>query len=169
MEHNLHPTYVVASARSETEDLMSRSVQNPTLTDLVPLIGEWIVEIMLPGDPPTPVRGQVSISWMDDGAFVVMRTSMDWEGPSGSVSVIGRDDALADYSNLYFDARGVSRIYAMSFASRVWKQWRSAPGFSQRFTGTLSEDGSTITAQWENSPDGKTWQHDFDLVYRRAG
>jgi hypothetical protein len=146
---------------------MSLAMQNAVLSDLEPLVGEWTIEIML-GDPPTPVHGQVSITWMDGGVFLVMRSSMTWEGPSGSVSVIGRDDALDDYSVLYFDARGVSRIYQMSFTNRVLKQWRSAPDFSQRFTGTLSEDGTTITAAWEKSTDGVTWEHDFDLTYTRT-
>jgi hypothetical protein len=38
----------------------------------------------------------------------------------------------------------------------------------QRFTGMVSEDGSTITGTWELSPDGSTWEHDFDLTYTRT-
>jgi hypothetical protein len=39
----------------------------------------------------------------------------------------------------------------------------------QRFTGTFSEDGNTITGAWEKCPDGVEWEHDFALTYRRAG
>jgi hypothetical protein len=45
--------------------------------------------------------------------------------------------------------------------------WRDAPGFSQRFTGTISQDGSSIRAAWQKSPDGSSWEHDFDLIYAR--
>jgi hypothetical protein len=114
------------------------------------------------------VQGRASFDRIEGGAFLVMRVEIDWEGPSGSVSVIGRDDAGEDYTMVYADARGVSRIYGMSFRDRVLKQWRSAPEFSQRFTGTLSEDGTTMSATWETSTDGTTWEHDFDLTYRRV-
>jgi hypothetical protein len=36
------------------------------------------------------------------------------------------------------------------------------------FTGTLSDDGSTIVARWEKSSDGSHWDHDFDLIYTRV-
>jgi hypothetical protein len=147
---------------------MQPQTPNPTLSDLEALIGEWSLEILFPADPTTPVRGSVSCEWLEGGAFLIMRSGIDWSGPSGSVAVIGRDDKAETYSMLYFDARGVSRIYEMSFGDGVWKQWRSAPGFSQRFTGTLSDDGSTIAARWEKSSDGSHWDYDFDLVYTRV-
>jgi hypothetical protein len=49
-----------------------------------------------------------------------------------------------------------------------WKIWRDVPGFFQRFSGTVSEDGSSIRASWEKSPDGSAWEHDFDLIYTRV-
>ena len=148
---------------------MEPQMLNPALSDLEPLVGEWSVEIAFPTEPATTLRGTVSFEWFDGGAFLIMRAGgMEWSGPSGSIGVIGRDDMAETYSMLYFDARGVSRIYEMSFGDGVWKQWRSAPGFSQRFTGTLSDDGSTITARWEKSSDGSHWDHDFDLTYTRV-
>jgi hypothetical protein len=41
--------------------------------------------------------------------------------------------------------------------------------FSQRFTGTFDDDGRRIRGRWEICRDGSTWEHDFDLVYRRVG
>ena len=37
-----------------------------------------------------------------------------------------------------------------------------------RFTGTVSDDGSTITGRWEAAEDGIHFVPDFDLVYRRV-
>ena len=147
---------------------MEPQTPNPALSDLEPLVGEWRVEIAFPADPETPVRSSVSFEWLEGGAFLVMRAGVEWSGPSGSVAVIGRDEKTETYSMLYFDARGVSRIYEMSFGDGVWRQWRSAPGFSQRFTGTLSDDCSTIAARWEKSSDDSHWDHDFDLTYTRV-
>jgi hypothetical protein len=56
----------------------------------------------------------------------------------------------------------------MSLRDGVWKLWRDAPGFSQRFTGTFNADGNTITGSIESSRDGAHWEHDFDLTYSRA-
>ena len=41
--------------------------------------------------------------------------------------------------------------------------------FAQRFTGTFSDDGDSITGRWETSSDGADWQSDFTLHYRRTG
>jgi hypothetical protein len=65
------------------------------------------------------------------------------------------------------DSRQISRIYQMSLSDGVWKLWREAPGFSQRFTGTFSGDGRTISGRWEKSTDGSQWEHDFDLTYTK--
>ncbi len=147
---------------------MEHPVPNPALEELAALVGEWRVEMAFPADPPTVVRGHVTFEWLEGGAFLLMRAGgIEWEGPSGAVAVIGRDDSAETYSLLYFDARGVSRIYAMGFGGGVWTQWRSAPGFSQRFTGTFGDDGNTIAARWEKSSDGSRWEHDIDLTYRR--
>lgn len=147
---------------------MPHPMPNPALNDLAPLVGAWRVEISFPADPPTTVLGRVAFEWLEGGAFLLMRAEIDWDGPAGAVAVIGRDDSAETYSMLYFDARGVSRVYEMSFGGGVWTQWRSAPGFSQRFTGTVGDGGDTIAAQWEKSSDGVRWEHDFDLTYTRA-
>ena len=82
--------------------------------------------------------------------------------------MIGRDDTSGKYSALYADSRGVSRIYEMSFDKGVWKMWRKAPGFHQRFTGKLSRDKRKIVACWEKSKNGSNWQLDFDVTYTKS-
>jgi hypothetical protein len=143
--------------------------ENPALRALAPLIGAWRVQLFFPTDPPGTVSGVATFEWLEGGRFFVMRTGNPDEGSPSSVCVIGRDDAGEDFTSLYFDDRGVSRIYHMSFDGGEWKRWRGAPGFAQRFTGTVSDDGNTITAEWQRSADGVDWEHDFDLVYTRAG
>jgi hypothetical protein len=66
---------------------------------------------------------------------------------------------------LYYDARSVSRVYEMSFSERVWKMWREAPGFWQRYESTVSKNGKIITGHWKKSADGSKWEHDFDVTY----
>jgi hypothetical protein len=40
--------------------------------------------------------------------------------------------------------------------------------FWQRFTGTFSDDGNTITGRGQPSQDGNTWEDDLDLNYQRV-
>ena len=78
------------------------------------------------------------------------------------------------FAQHYFDTRGVIRVYDMTFEDGVWTLQRDSPDFSdlsfwQRFSGTFSEDGATITGRWDASHDkGATWEKDFDLVYRKV-
>jgi hypothetical protein len=75
----------------------------------------------------------------------------------------------------YFDSRGVVRLYEMTFDGTTWQLLRTKPDvtpleFSQRYVGTFAPDGDTIEGAWETSDDlGATWEHDFELIYRRAG
>ncbi|MGA7922992.1 MAG: hypothetical protein WCA77_03350, partial [Thermoplasmata archaeon] len=69
---------------------------------------------------------------------------------------------------LYSDDREVSRVYRMTLARGVWRIWRVAPGFSQRFEARFTNKGRTIRARWKRSTDGKAWVHDFDLTFTKA-
>jgi hypothetical protein len=146
----------------QEEPIMTDDNPNPqaALKNLGQLIGTWDVELVFPTDPPGTVHEQPVFDWLEGGAFVIQH----W---GGSVWIIGPDDSSETYSTLYHDDRGVSRVYQMSLNNGVWKMWRNSPGFSQRFEGKFSEDGKTITAQWENSGDGSTWEHDFYLTYTK--
>lgn len=64
---------------------------------------------------------------------------------------MGLDDSRGQFTQLYADARGVYRVYQNSFQDGFWKVWRDAPpGFSQRFTGTFSDDGNMIVGSLGN-------------------
>jgi hypothetical protein len=54
----------------------------------------------------------------------------------------------------YVDSRGVFRNQETSVDASTWRWWRNAPGFSQRFTGEISSDGTTIRGQSQLSRDG---------------
>jgi hypothetical protein len=135
------------------------------------IIGEWNIEITSMSfhtNPSAVERGHTSFEWLDGGAFLIQHSeasNADWPR---STAVIGPDDAAETYCMLYFDSRGVSRIYKMTLSGGIWTIWRDFQGFSQRFRGTFSEDDNIITARWEKSSDGSKWEHDFDLTYTRV-
>lgn len=97
-----------------------------------------------------------------------MRSETTEHGPPSSVSVINQDDTNGQGVMIYYDSRGVSRIYKMSFADNIWKLWRDAPGFNQKFEGVVSNNGNIIDASWYKMEDDKTWVHDFSIKCEKA-
>lgn len=145
-----------------------------TLRDLEPLIGTWDTEARFPpGMDVPPVEGDVStrFEWTLDGAFLLQTSVAPAPIPNG-LMVIAWEADHGRYRQHYFDSRGVVRTYAMSFDGRTWTLERTGPDFSpfdfaQRYTGTFSDDGRTITGGWEICHDGTTWEHDFELTYTK--
>ena len=150
---------------------MNKDVQlNPALKPLEVLAGEWEMELSNASFLPHPadtITGRVLFEWVQDGAFLLMRMGDKPLSPPAALWLISRDESAPNYSVLYYDSRSVSRIYEMSFSEDVWKMWRNAPGFCQRYEGTVSKDSKTITAHWEKSGDGATWEHDFNVTYTK--
>lgn len=144
---------------------------NPALERLGIFVGKWKIEITSMSfnpDPSAVEHGDTSFDWLEGGAFLLQHSEVSHPDFPRGTAVIGPDDTAETYCMLYFDSRGVSRIYQMSLNKDVWKLWRDFPGFSQRFTGTFSEDRNTIVARWEKSGDGSNWELDFKLKYARV-
>jgi hypothetical protein len=144
------------------------------LEALEPLVGEWKMMATFKDMPPVDAGAHISIEWMPGKQFLIQRWEVPIpEAPDG-IALIGADPENEDnFIQHYFDTRGVARVYKMSFGDGIWKLWRDEPDFSpldfaQRYTGTFSDDGTTIAGAWEICHDGKTWEHDFGLTYVRA-
>lgn len=126
------------------------------------LLGEWSMESKKLGG-----RGLTTVDMTEGDMFVRIRTSpMEGEFPS-STWIIGADESSDELTCLYWDSRGVGRVYRTTMAEGAWKIWRHAPGFNQRYIGILAIDGRSIDGRWEFSEDGSTWTVDFDLSYSR--
>ena len=149
--------------------------RHPALVRLGALAGRWTVQPKVEGVP----AGWTEFAWLEGGLFLRQESDADpmpstapkaWRenAPFPTIAMIGLDDATGEFTMAYADARGVHRVYQMTFADGLWTMWRDAPGFNQRFTGTLSTDGDTVDGQWETSPDGVTWHLDFELTYTRV-
>jgi hypothetical protein len=138
----------------------------PELEPFQALVGDWTLEATHPAFPDLVVSGRSSFEWLEGEQFLIQRSQAEHPDFPDSISVIGSvEERLAMY---YFDSRGVHRVYGMSFADRVLRIWRDAPGFSQRFEGTFSDDGDTLSGLWKLSRDDVTWDDDLEITYRRA-
>ena len=140
---------------------------DPKLGALSALVGEWVL-----GDPSAPV-GRTSFSWLEGQRFLVQRWTVEIPGAPDGIAIIGIDATSGELVQHYFDSRGVARVYQMTLEDHVWTLWRSDPDFAQRFTGTISTDGSSIMGSWETgppnaSPDDASWTHDFDITYTKV-
>jgi hypothetical protein len=171
---------------------MDQPTAGAMLAALDRFVGEWTMQAGPPGGPPWPGRARVRFDWLDSGAlplgslnaaspapaprpatpaaltFLVQRWRVESpDAPDGS-AIIGCDAANGTYYELYADERGVCRVYEMSLHDREWTLRREGKPFAQRFTGTFSEDGNTITGRWELADDGETWRTDFDVTFTRV-
>jgi hypothetical protein len=143
-------------------------------------VGQWIMQARFPGDQPPPLgaaedgpTARSRFEWALDRQFLLQRTEIPVPGAPDSLSIISVDLETGAYTQHYYDSRGVVRLYAMRLAGGVWTLTRESPDFTpldfrQRFIGTFSEDGNTISGAWEKNLNGASWEHDFALTYRRA-
>jgi hypothetical protein len=152
-------------------DQSSQGPANPALERLAVFVGEWNIEITsmsFLADKTAVAHGHTSFDWIEGGAFLIQHSEVPKSDFPSAISIMGPDDDAGTYSMLYFDSRGVSRLYQMSLSGKDWKLWRDFPCFSQRFIGTFNEDRNIITARWEKSSDGSNWELDFNETYTRV-
>lgn len=141
---------------------------NPALAPLGALVGTWTTVGTHPLVPGTTFHGHTVFSWIEGGAFLVMRSEIDEPQIPSGIAIFGTDNATGACSMLYFDERAVSRHYEVSFHDQTWRWWRNDPDFSQRLVATISDDGRTMHARGEYSRDGTHWEPDLELTYTRT-
>lgn len=163
------------SSRSGVEPGDVPGTRPVALSRLDALVGEWETEFSFearffgPGSPAVSGRGgRTTFRWFDGEFFLIQRATADEPSAPNGIMIIGVGPDPETFEQHYYDSRGVARVYRMSLKEGIWKLWREAPGFHQRYSGAFSEDGNRITGAWEKSTDGSEWSHDFDLSYIRT-
>ena len=156
--------------------------REPALKALDKLVGTWTTEATHPAFPGAIVRGTVAVEWLEGERFLIHRARTDHPDFPDSISIIGSterdrvdneagtDPPAAEEPPLsmhYFDSRGVFRVYGVSIDDQSWRIWRNAPGFSQRFHGTVTDGGDTIVGRWQLCKDDVHWHDDLQITYRR--
>jgi hypothetical protein len=152
------------------------SYERPAALDrLEALTGRWDMEATFeagyfgPGTPAVTERGgRTTFEWLDGRFFLTQRFTVEHPAAPSGIAIIGTGGEPETFTQHYYDSRGVARVYQMTLEGGIWKLWREAPGFWQRYTGQISGDGNKITGSWEGSADGQAWKHDFGLTYIRV-
>jgi hypothetical protein len=160
---------------SEPDDVPAE--RPASLDRLDALLGSWEMEVFFEagffgsGSPAVSDRGgRTTFEWLEGRFFLLQRFTVAEHpaAPSG-IAIIGlAGDDPEIFEQHYYDSRGVARVYRMSLVGNVWKVWREAPGFWQRYEGRISEDRTRIEGAWEKSADGSEWEHDFVLNYDKV-
>jgi len=141
--------------------------RNPILQPFKVLIGKWDTVGTHPYVPGKTFHGRTTFEWIEEGAFLLMRSEIDEpEIPSG-VAIFGSDNVTKEFFMLYFDERDISRKYDVSFTGNVMQWRRSSPEFSQRMVLTIAEDGKTIVSKGEMRKNTGAWEKDLELTYTR--
>jgi hypothetical protein len=118
------------------------------------------------GDFSTGRGGVRGRSTLEGRRYLIQRSVTDHPEFPDAMAVFGVTDEQP--SMHYFDSRGVYRVYAVGLGEGTLRFSRDAPEFSQRFTGTFSDDGNTITGLSRLSQDGSTCEDDLAITYRRV-
>ena len=142
------------------------SDRDPALEPFDALIGTWATEadhVAVDG----VVAGTATFEWLEGGHFLVQRSHVDHELFPDAISVIGAPETGDGLVMEYFDSRGVRRTYGVSLEDGVWRIWRDAPGFDQRFSATLGRD--SFEGMFELARTPGDWQKDMRVTYRRVG
>ena len=113
--------------------------------------------------------------WALDGRFLIQRVEISIPEAPNSIAVIGADPGGDAFAQHYFDSRGVvARLRDDVRGRRLDAAAGLAGLLGARASGSATPARSARTATrstgaWEMSHDeGATWEHDFDLVYRRV-
>ena len=142
------------------------AVRHPDLEGFDALIGHWTTEATHPAFPSRVVNGESTFEWLEGGQFLIQRSRNEHPDFPDALAVFGAHDG--ELLMHYYDSRGVYRVYETSMRDGVWRFSRDVPGFAQRLTGTLTDDGQAIVCVSELCEDGSTWARDLAITYTRA-
>ena len=149
---------------------MSEALTNPAMVDLGFLVGEWEMRLsdasFLAG-PDDELVGRLEVTAIESGMLLSMRQFTEPGGTPAASWVIGRDGTGPEYTVLYTDTRGVSRVYGMRFDGPRWAMWRDDVEFAQRFGAAVDADRGSVDGRWEKRVGSGEWEHDFAVRYVR--
>ncbi|MBI3968058.1 MAG: hypothetical protein HY329_20655, partial [Chloroflexi bacterium] len=112
---------------------MDQPTGKTMLEELDRFVGEWTMVAAPPGGPSWPGEARARFEWLDGGAFLIQRWTVDLPAAPNGTAIIGCDAANGTYFQLYADDRGVCRVYEMGLRDGEWTLRREGAPFAQRF------------------------------------
>lgn len=122
------------------------------------------------GVPALPIQSSDEYEWLPGGFFLIHR----WNGHVGDaevhgIEIIGYDAASGHYQTHFFDNDGNSGAEDLTVCDRTWTWLGNQVMGSEwhRCTSVVSDDGNTMRASHDRSPDGSSWTPWMDVTLRR--
>jgi hypothetical protein len=155
---------------------------SPQTQRLGALVGRWRSQGHVVGDPPVPITGTDTYQWLPGGFFLVHHVDvMLGDQRVQAIELIGEYDPGSDaftaraYDNLgnvtvmqaRVDEQGVWRFTGGGDVAPVARPASVDAIAAVRSTLTISPDRSGMTARWERSHDGVSWQPWMDMSFTR--
>jgi hypothetical protein len=153
----------------------------PELRRLGALVGRWRSEGHIVGEVPIPITGTDIYEWLPGGFFVVHHVDvMIGDQRVQAIELIEYDPTTDTFTGRAYDNQGeVTILHARVDEHGVWTftgggdvaavarpSTADASG-AVRSTLRVSPDRGSMTAKWERSDDGATWQDWMDMTFTR--
>jgi Protein of unknown function (DUF1579) len=158
----------------------SAPTPSPQTQRLDALVGRWRSEGHIVGDAPVPITGTDIYEWLPGGFFLVHHVDVKiGQQQVQALEIIGEYDPATDsftaraYDNLgdvtimraRVDDQGVWTFTGGGDVAPVARPASADASGAVRSTLTVSADRSGMTARWERSDDGASWQPWMDMTF----
>jgi hypothetical protein len=170
------------SQSSDTRHPDRAPTPSPQARRLGALVGRWRSEGYIVGDPPVPITGTDTYEWLAGGFFLVHHVDVViGQQRVQALELLGEYDPTTDsftaraYDNqgnvtvmrASVDEQGVWRFTGGGDVAAVARPASAEAGGAVRSTLTISPDRAGMTARWERSDDGASWQPWMDMTFTR--
>ena len=167
---------------SDVQHSNSAPAPSPQLRRLGALVGRWRSQGHIVGDPAVPITGTDVYEWLAGGFFLVHHVDVViGDQQVQALELIGSYDPATDaftaraYDNLgnitimqaRVDGQGVWRFTGGGDVAPVARPAAADAGGAVRSTLTVNPDRAGMTARWERSDDGVSWQPWMDMTFTR--
>jgi hypothetical protein len=155
------------------------SVETPTSDQrLRSIAGRWRTSGHVIGEPATPVVGTDVYDVFPGGHFLVHHVDVTvGDQPVRAIEIIGEPDGSGGYLARSFDSEGNAEVMQVTIDDDGVFHFTGGSDIAQaaqptdaqtarvRSTLTIAPDRQSMTAIWERSEDGVTWQPWMDMGF----
>jgi hypothetical protein len=153
----------------------------PAIQRLGALVGRWRTEGHIVGEVAVPITGTDVYEWLAGGYFLAHHVDVViGDQRVQALEVLGPYDPATDAftARAYDNLGSVTVMQARVDEQGVWRftgggdvapvaQPAAGAGGAVRSTLTINADRSGMTARWERSDDGSSWQPWMDVTFTR--
>jgi hypothetical protein len=165
------------SERYQPNRALGESAPNP----LEAIVGRWRTDGQVIADMPISLRGSDIYEMFPGGHFLIHHVDVTvGQSPVRAIEIIGeRDGTDALLARAYDDSGAMTLMAVRIDQAGVWHfagggdiapaaRIGAAEAAGVRSTLRVAPDGLTMTAFWERTEDGETWQPWMDIRFTRA-